>query len=76
MIRTYCDICQRELAEDCRDTVNLDFHSFGVSGFELKIGKYKPRTPELNLCVDCANKVVESIDSLQELAWMANADRR
>ena len=76
MIKTYCDICKKELADDCHDVVNINFHSFGVSGFELKIGNYKPKAHELNMCVECANKVVECIDSLADLAWMENSERR
>lgn len=74
MIKMFCDICGKELAQDCEDTVNLDFHSFGVSGFEVRLEKYKPLADELNLCVDCAEKVVSSIEDLRKIAKMEQKD--
>lgn len=73
MTKVYCDICGRELAEDCSDQVNLDFNSFGTAGFTLEIDKYKPRESELNLCVECAEKVVSDIEDLKRIA---DANRR
>lgn len=67
MIKTYCDICGKELSEDCHDMVNLDFNSFGVSGFVLEFDKYKPRNPEVNLCVGCAESVVLQIEDLRQI---------
>ena len=56
MIKVYCDICGKELKSDCSDQVNLDFNAFGTTGFEPK---------ELNMCVECANKVVSDIEELR-----------
>jgi len=68
MIKVYCDICGKELSEDFRDSVNLDFNSFGTAGFTLEIDKYKPKDAELNLCVECAEKVVSDIEGLRKIA--------
>ena len=56
MIKIYCDICGKQLNKDCSNQVNIDFNAFGTSGFEPK---------ELNLCVECANKVVSDIEELR-----------
>lgn len=66
MIKVFCDICGKELAEDCSDQVNLDFHSYGISGFVLELESKKCKDSELNLCVSCAEKVVSVIKKLKE----------
>ena len=68
MIKMFCDICRKELSEDCNNVVNLDFNSFGTAGFMLEIDKYKPKSSELNLCVECAEKVVSDIEDLRKIA--------
>ena len=68
MIKVFCDICGKELSKDFSDAVNLDFNSYGVSGFTLEIDKYKPKESELNLCVECAEKVVSDIEDLRKIA--------
>jgi len=68
MIKMYCDICGKELSDDCHDVVNIDFNSFGTAGFTLEIDKYKPKSSELNLCVECAEKVVSDIEDLRKIA--------
>ena len=70
MIKMYCDICEKELSEDCKDVINIDFNSFGTAGFTLEIDKYKPKSKssELNLCVECAEKVVSDIEDLRKIA--------
>ena len=60
----------KELSEYFSDAVNLDFNSCGVSGFVLEIGAYKPKPPELNLCVECAGKVVSKIEELRKISRM------
>ena len=70
MIKVFCEVCGKELSEDFSDAVNLDFNSFGVSGFVLEIGEYKPKPPELNLCVECAGKVVSKIEELRKISRM------
>ena len=67
MIKVYCDICGKELAEDCSDQVNLDFHSYGVSGFVLELELKKCKDSELNLCVPCAESVVSDIEDLRKM---------
>ena len=67
MIKMYCDICGKELSGDCRDVVNLDFNCFGTAGFTLEIDKCKPKDSELNLCVECAEKVVSDIEDLRKI---------
>ena len=67
MIKVYCDICGRELAEDCSDQVNLDFHSCGISGFVLELEYNKYKDSELNLCVPCAESVVSDIEDLRKM---------
>lgn len=53
MIKTYCDMCGKEI--DCDiDQVNLDFNHYGVVKFE--------RDKEKQLCVGCADKVIKFID--------------
>ena len=68
MIKMFCDICGKELSDDCRDVVNLDFNCFGTAGFTLEIDKYKPKDSELNLCVECAENVVSDIEDLRKIA--------
>jgi len=68
MIKVFCDICGKELSEDFKDVVNLDFNSYGTAGFTLEIDKYKPKASELNLCVECAEKVVSDIEDLRKIA--------
>jgi len=68
MIKMFCDICGKELSEDCKDVVNVDFNSFRTAGFTLEIDKYKPTASELNLCVECAKKVVSDIEDLRKIA--------
>lgn len=68
MIKMYCDICGKELSEDCNNVVNLDFNYFGTAGFMCEIDKYKPKASELNLCVECAEKVVSDIEDLRKIA--------
>lgn len=68
MIKIFCDICGRELSENFKDVVNLDFNSYGTAGFTLEINKYKPKKSELNLCVECAYKVVSDIEDLRKIA--------
>lgn len=70
MIRTYCDICGKELKEDCSDQVNIDFHSFGISGFILKLEAHQCKANEINLCVDCARGVVSDIEKRRKLRTM------
>lgn len=67
MIKVYCDICGKELAEDCSDQVNLDFHSYGISGFVLELESQKFKDSELNLCVPCAESVVSDIEDLRKM---------
>lgn len=67
MIRMICDVCGKTLRNDCHDVVNLDFHSYGASGFVLEIDKYKPLQQELNLCVECAEHVVSDIEDLRRI---------
>jgi len=67
MIKIYCDICGKELAEDCSDQVNLDFHSYGISGFVLELESKKYKDNELNLCVSCAESVVSDIEDLRKM---------
>ena len=67
MIKVYCDICGKELAEDCSDQVNLDFHSYGISGFVLELEFKKCKDSELNLCVSCAESVVSDIEDLRKI---------
>lgn len=58
MIKTYCDICQKEI--DYRsDGVNLDFNSYGTINF-----KGKNNLEEQQLCVKCATKVVNFIENM------------
>ena len=56
MIKVYCDVCKRLLKNDSSNAVNLDFYSYGVSGFSHE---------EINLCVPCAELVVSTIDELK-----------
>jgi hypothetical protein len=67
MIKMYCDICGKELSDDCHDVVNIDFNSFGTVGFTIEIDKYT-KASELNLCVACAKKVVSGIENLRKIA--------
>lgn len=67
MIKTYCDICGRELKEDCSDQVNLDFNFYGSTGFELKLEQNHFKGNELNLCVSCAESVVSDIEGLRKM---------
>ena len=57
MILTYCDICKKLLKQDCSDQVNLDFNSYGVSGFQRM---------EVQLCVPCAKLVISEMEKLGE----------
>ena len=68
MIKTYCDICGKELKEDCSDQVNLDFHAFGITGFIVKLQAEQFKANSLNLCVECAEKVVSDIEDLRKIA--------
>jgi len=72
MIKTFCDICEKELAKDCSDQVNLDFNAFGCVGFEVALNGLKYDN-ELNLCKDCADSVVSDIEDLKRIA---DANRR
>lgn len=67
MIKTYCDICGKELKEDCSDQVNLDFNFYGSTGFELKLERDYFKGNELNLCVSCAESVVSDIEDLRKM---------
>lgn len=62
MIKTFCDICEKEMAKDCSDLVNLDFNSYGCCGFEAA----KKYGNEFNFCKDCATKVVLTIEDLKK----------
>lgn len=55
MIKMYCDICGKELSDDCHDVVNIDFNSYAIEGAIFEDNR------EFNLCVSCANKVYDAI---------------
>jgi len=67
MIKIYCDICGKELAEDCSDQVNLDFNFYAMSGFVLELEGKHFKDHELNLCVSCAESVVSDIEDLKKI---------
>lgn len=57
MVQVFCDVCGKILKQDCSDQVNIDFNSYGVTGFKWM---------EVNLCVSCAKLVVSEIEKLSE----------
>jgi hypothetical protein len=65
MIKTYCDICGKELKQDNSDQVNIDFNAFGISGFKVNLNGYECTCCEVNLCVECAESVVSDIEDLR-----------
>ena len=75
MIRTFCDICGKELDELGSDCVNLDFNCYGVTGFKVVLQKKEYKKNELQLCVDCANAVVLELEDLQQIAEMEKKER-
>ena len=57
MVQVFCDVCGKKLEQDCSDQVNLNFNSYGVTGFKMM---------EVNLCVPCAKLVVSEIEELKK----------
>ena len=65
MIRTFCDICGKELNEDHSNQVNVTFHAYGLEGFVVKLKAHTFKDGEINLCVGCADSVVSDIEDLK-----------
>lgn len=53
MTKVFCDRCGKELDPECKDQVNIDFNSFGVSGFRDRVRGHTC----FQYCVDCAVKI-------------------
>ena len=70
MIRTFCDVCGKELGELHENQVNLAFYTYGVSDFEVNLQNGNYTNKELNLCVSCAESVVQELRDMIHIIQM------
>lgn len=56
MIKTYCDLCGKEI-ETSNDEVNMDFNAFGCTNFRLRAYQFH---------ADCARRIKDKLEDFFE----------